>query len=165
MAIGEAIESFRKESGLTQQEIADRLFVDRSFISKVEKGKNKWPESQDANLSSLSWKLALKLADERTGGFISNILEDLPNLDLHPAALKDVLLKELSEAEIALGELILARHIDPKKRKASAEKVWNEVRDVIEKATVLQGVLEEEFQLDRRRLIQKHELEVKQGER
>ena len=165
MSIGAAIESFRKEEGLTQKQIADKLYVDRTFITRIEKGNRQWPESQDANLSALSWKLALKLADERTGGYISNVLEYIPNLDLHPAALKDLLLKELNEAEKALEELVLARHIDSKQRQETAERVWHEIRDVIEKAVVLQGVLEEEFRLNRKSLIQIHEYQVRKGER
>lgn len=165
LAISDAIEEYRKENRKTQKQLASELHFDRSMISKIETGERNWPETHDAHLASLNWKLALKLADERTGGYISNLLEDVPNLDLHPAALKESLLKELHEAEQALEALMMARHIPPEKRKASAEKVWNEVSDVIEKANVLRGVLEEEFSLDRKRLIQQHEQEVKRGER
>jgi transcriptional regulator with XRE-family HTH domain len=165
MAISDAIAEYMHETGLKQREIAEQLHFDRSMVSKIISGERKWPEAHDAQLAGLSWKLALVIADERTGGYISNILDDIPNLDLHPAALKDVLLKELQEAENALEELILAKHIDPKKRKEAAERVWNEIRDVMEKGLVLQGVIEEEFGLDRDRLIKKHELEVKEGKR
>ncbi|WP_088832608.1 helix-turn-helix domain-containing protein [Paenibacillus tyrfis] len=165
MSIGEAIGTYRSEDKITQRELANKLNMDRSLISKIETGERSWPEAYDAKLASLDWKLALKLADERTGGFISNILDDVPNLDLHPAALKDVLLKDLDDLEHALEGLVLAKHIDPVKRRESAERVWQEIRDVMEKAAVLQGVLEEEFGLDRRRLAKKHEMEVKRGER
>ncbi|AEI39763.1 helix-turn-helix transcriptional regulator [Paenibacillus mucilaginosus] len=165
MNIGQAIQEFRKHEQLTQAELAQRLPVDRTLISKVESGSRELPASLDPVLSGLSWKIALKIADERTGGFISNILDDLPNLDLHPAALKDVLLKDLGELEQALEGLVMAKHIDLERRRASAERVWQELRDVIEKTIVLQGVLEEEFGIDRKRMIQKHEMEVKRGER
>ncbi|KEQ25548.1 helix-turn-helix domain-containing protein [Paenibacillus tyrfis] len=165
MSIGEAIGTYRSEDKITQRELASKLNMDRSLISKIETGEREWPEAHDAKLASLNYKLAIKLADERTGGYFSNILDDVPNLDLHPAALKDVLLKDLDDLEHALEGLTLAKHIDPVKRRESAERVWHEIRDVIEKAAVLQGVLEEEFGLDRRRLAKKHEMEVKRGER
>lgn len=165
MNISETLLDYRKENNVSQREVADQLHVDRSLLSKYETGKHALPEHHDANLSRLNWKIALKIIDERSGGYISNILDEVPNLDLHPAALKDILLKELSEAETALEGLIMARHIDPQKRKESAEKVWSEIRDVIEKALVMEGVLEEEFQLDRKGLIKKHVMEIKQGKR
>ncbi|MFN0222136.1 helix-turn-helix domain-containing protein [Paenibacillus sp. KR2-11] len=165
MSIGQAIHDFRKDKRITQHELAQQLPLDRTLLSKVESGSRELPVSLEPVLSGLSWKIALKIADERTGGYISNILDDVPNLDLHPAALKDVLLKDLDDLEKALEGLVMAKHIDPEKRRASAERVWQELRDVIEKTVVLQGVLEEEFGIDRKRLIQKHEMEVKRGER
>ncbi|MBP2117082.1 XRE family transcriptional regulator [Cohnella lubricantis] len=119
----------------------------------------------DQVLARKNWRIALEIMDERTGGYISNILHDLPNLDLHPAALKDVLLKEAEELMASLGGLVLARHIDPNKRKEIAEQVYHEIRDVVEKGVVMLGVIEEEFGLDRERLILKHEMQIKNGER
>ena len=165
MAIGDTIESFRREAGITQSELAKRLHFDRSMISRIESGERAWPEAHDAKLAGMSWKLALKLAEERTGGYISYLLDDVPNLDLHPAALKDLLLKELRELCSALEATVMAKHVDPEKRREQAERIWMEMRDVQSVAAVLQGVIEEEFGLDRKRLIQKHEQEVKRGER
>jgi len=165
MSIGQALQLFCKEHNFTQEEFAEQISIDPSSLSKIMRDKKELPSAYDSVISGLSWKLALEIADARTGGYISNILADVPNLDLHPAALKDVLLKELHEAETALEGLVMAKHIDPVKRKDSAERVWQEIRDVTEKAVIMQGVLEEEFGLDRKRLIQKHEMEVKRGER
>ncbi|PDO11598.1 MAG: transcriptional regulator [Candidatus Reconcilbacillus cellulovorans] len=165
MAIGDAIEAFRRESGMSQAELAKHLHFDRSMISRIENGERAWPEAHDAKLASMSWKLALKLAEERTGGYISNMLDDVPNLDLHPAALKDLLLKELRELYAVLEGTALARHVDPEKKREQAERIWMEMRDVQAVAAVLQGVIEEEFGLDRKRLIQKYDMEVKRGER
>ncbi|MCZ8520159.1 MULTISPECIES: helix-turn-helix domain-containing protein [Paenibacillus] len=165
MSIGQAIHDYRKSNRLTQDELAKQLPMDRTTLAKVESGSRELPPALEPVLARMCWKFALKIADERTGGFISNILDDLPNLDLHPAALKDVLLKEINELEQALGGLAMAKHIDPTKRKESAERVWQEMRDVMEKAVVLQGVLEEEFGIDRKSMIAKHEAEVKRGER
>lgn len=165
IAIGQAIQAFRREKNLTQEELANRIPIDRTTLARIESGERPLPNGYDTVVSSLSWKLALEIADERTGGYISNILEDVPNLDLHPAALKDLLLKQLAEAGTALERLSMSKHISPEKRKESAEKVWQEIRDVIETANVMQGVLEDEFGLDRKRMIQKHELEIKKGDR
>ncbi|NOU95619.1 helix-turn-helix domain-containing protein [Paenibacillus sp. LMG 31456] len=165
MSIGEAIRNYRVSSNMTQQQFANRLSMDRSVLGRIERGERELDASYDTIVSGLNWRIALEIADQRTDGYISNILEHLPNLDLHPAALKDLLLRELSELEAALEGLVLAKHIDPEKRRKSAERVWHEIRDVLEKASVLQGVLEEEFGLNRKSLIQKHELEIKKGER
>ena len=165
MNIGEKLLEYRKERNVSQREIAQELHIDRSLVSRIETGSYKPPQHHEPNIARLNWKLALAIIDERSGGYISNILDEVPNLDLHPAALKDLLLKELDEAEEALEGLILARHIDPEKRKQAAEKTWHEIRDVIEKAIIMQGVLEEEFKLDAKRLRLVHEQELKRGER
>ncbi|MEW9702860.1 helix-turn-helix domain-containing protein [Paenibacillus sp. SI8] len=162
---GEFIRNYRKFTNLSQQEFADKIHMDRTVLSKIESGNRRLPESHDSVFSSLNWRFAIAIADERTGGFISNILEDVPNLDLHPAALKDLLLRELHEACSALEGLVTAKHIDPEKRREGAERVWYEISDVIDKAMVMKGVLEEEFGLNRKSLMQKHQLEVKRGER
>lgn len=165
MSIGESLLAYRTQKGLSQQEIANELHVDRSLISKLEHGKEKIAEHHEPAIAKLNWRLALTIIDEKSGGYISNILDEVPNLDLHPAALKDLLLKELNEAEEALEGLLLARHLDPEKRKQTAEKTWHEIRDVIEKALIMQGVLEEEFGLDANRLKIVHEYQLKRGER
>jgi hypothetical protein len=139
--------------------------MDRTTLSRIENGERDLPLSFDHAISGMNWKFALKVADERTDGYISYYLDHVPNMDLHPAALKDLFLKEMSEAERVLGELVLAKHIDPEKRRESAERVWQEIRDVLEKGLVMQGVLEEEFGLDRARLIKKHEMEIRKGDR
>jgi transcriptional regulator with XRE-family HTH domain len=165
MSIGDFIRQYRKEKNITQGELAAQLNFERSMMSKVESGARKWPESSDAKLASINWRFTLWLADERTGGFISNLLKLVPNFDLHPSALKELLLKELKEGIQALGEIIFVRHICQKKRKEAAEKVWFELKDVVDKGVIMMGVLEEEFGLDREALIKKHEHQVRQGER
>ncbi|NOU63153.1 XRE family transcriptional regulator [Paenibacillus sp. LMG 31461] len=166
MSIGEAIGSYKKSRNMTLEELSVELSIDPSTLSKVVRGKRQLPPSYDQVISSkLDWKTTLELIDVRTDGFISNILRHVPNLDLHPAALKDLLQKEIFELTEALEGLVTAKHIDPEKRREGAERVWYEITDVIDKAMVMKGVLEEEFGLDRKRLIQKHQLEVKRGER
>jgi transcriptional regulator with XRE-family HTH domain len=165
MSIGDFIREYRKEKNITQGELAAQLNFERSMMSKVESGARKWPESSDAKLASINWRFTLLVADERTGGFISNLLKLVPNFDLHPSALKELLLKELKEGIQALGEIIFVRHTCQEKRKEAAEKVWFELKDVVDKGVIMMGVLEEEFGLDREGLIKKHEHQVRQGER
>lgn len=164
MAISDAIQSFLAETGMSHRELAEKLHFDRSFITKVKNGERKWPEAHDAKLARLSWKLALHLADERTGGFISNVLRLIPNMDLHPSAMKETLLRELHEAIDHLEELRMARHHDREKLREQAETVWLEIKDVIDKGLIMLGVIEEEFELDRERLIQRHKMRVKENE-
>lgn len=165
MSFGQALRELRLGRNMSQSEFALLLSVDRSQLSRVENNEREATLQMRQQLSRSSWRMALMIADEETDGFISNILKDVPNLDLHPAALKDLLLKELDEAEAALEALVMAKHIDPEKRRQSAERVYLELRDVSQKVAVMQGVLEEEFGLDRKQLIKQHEAEVKRGDR
>ncbi|MBO7747380.1 helix-turn-helix transcriptional regulator [Paenibacillus sp. MWE-103] len=165
MSFGQALKAYRLTKNMTQAQFASTYALDRTQLSRVENDEREATIQMRQHLSRSSWRMALTIADEETDGFISNILKDVPNLDLHPAALKDILLKELDEAESALEALIMAKHMDPEKRRKSAERVYLELRDVSQKAAVMQGVLEEEFALDRKQLIKRHEMEVKKGER
>lgn len=163
--LGQAVTAARMSKNMNITEFATALNMDRTQVSRIESGEREATSQQKQQLARASWRLALEIADQETDGFISNILKDVPNLDLHPAALKDVLLKELSEAETALEALIMAKHLDPVKRRESAERVYLELRDVSQKVAVMQGVLEEEFGLDRKQLNKRHAAEVKKGER
>lgn len=164
MSIGERILDYRKSENLSQREIAESIPVDRSLVTRWEKGLDPKPH-HDVSLSRLNWKIALKIIDERSGGYISDLLDEIPNLDLHPAAIKESLEIELRELEKSLEALKMSKHIDREKRKKSAENVWMETKDVLDYAAVMLGVLEEEFGLDRQRLIKKHEMETKEGKR
>lgn len=115
------------------------------MISKAENGKLDLADHHVANVARLNWKLALTIIDERSGGYISNILDEVPNLDLHPAALSMVLRKDLRELQEEMEGLILAKHIDPEKQRAKAEKLWHELKDVLDVGAVKMEVFEEEF--------------------
>lgn len=51
MIIGSNIKKKRNEIGLTQQEIADKLYISRSLVAKVEAGNAMLDEKQMLNLS------------------------------------------------------------------------------------------------------------------
>lgn len=165
MSVGEALKDIRKEKGWSQSYVANQIPIDRAAISRAESGSEPLSEHHDASLSRMNWKLALKIIDERSNGFVSNILKNMPNIDLHPSAVKESLQKELDELDRALEETLMAKHISYEKRKASAERLWKETKDVQSYATLMLGVLEEEFELDRDRLNKSHEQEVKSGKR
>jgi transcriptional regulator with XRE-family HTH domain len=164
MAISEAILDYRKSNNMPQREFAEKTHVDRTLVTKWEKGMEP-AEHHDAALSKVNWRIALTVIDERSGGYISNILDEQPNLDLHPAALSQLLEKDLKEALERLGEIQLAKHIDPKKQQEQAEKTYLDIKDVVDKGAIMQGVLEEMFELDRERLQKRYEMEVKEGRR
>jgi transcriptional regulator with XRE-family HTH domain len=165
LAVSDSIRETMVEKGWTHQQLADELNYERSYITKILAGNRQLPETADPKLSKWSYKMALKIAHERTDGFIPDILKLIPNMDLHPASLKEVLLKDLHEAITALEGLHTAKHISFERRTHSAEKAWHETKDVVEKAIVLLGVLEEEFGLNRERLTREHDHQVRNGER
>lgn len=165
MNISETLLEYRKENKISQREVADQLHVDRSLLSKYETGKHALPVHHDANLSKLNWRMALSIIDERSGGYISNILDEVPNLDLTPASLKETLSCQIDELEEALRDTRMAKHIPIEKQKHKAEKLWMEMKDVVDYAALMLGVLEEEFDLDKKRLRLIHQMEVKQGKR
>lgn len=165
MNIGEKLLEYRKERNVSQREIAQELHIDRSLVSRIETGSYTPPQHHEPNIARLNWKLALAIIDERSGGYISNVLDDVPNLDLHPAALSMVLKKDIKELQEEMEGLILAKHLDPEKQRQKAEKLWHELKDVLDVGAVMLGVLEEEFKLDSKRLRLVHEMELKRGER
>lgn len=66
--VGSQIRSFREESGLTQMELAFMAELDRSFIQKVERGR------QSISFENM-WKIARCLKRE-LGEFVPPIHED-----------------------------------------------------------------------------------------
>jgi transcriptional regulator with XRE-family HTH domain len=165
LSVGEVTRNHRMAMNQSQEQFAAEVHLERSALSRLERDERRSTPEFDQILARKSWRIALEIMDERTGGYISNILHDMPNLDLHPAAMKEVLSKEVSELMTSLGGLVMARHRDPKKQTETAERVWHEIRDVLENGVILLGVIEEEFKLDRERLILKHEQQIKSGER
>lgn len=164
MAISEALLNYRKENKLSQHELAEQVPVDRTMVTKWEKGMEP-AEHHDAALSGIDWRLTLTVGKERTGGFYGNILETIPDMNLDLSAQKEMLLRDLDEAEKALEDIIMAQHLNDEERIEQAEELYLEIRDVMLRSAVLSGSLEERFNLDRDRLIKRHDLEVRQGKR
>lgn len=166
MSIGEALKKHRFIRGESQEETATRFNFDRSTIAKVENGQRPCPPELEKRLIQEDWRFALKVADERTGGWISNLVDKSPHLDLHPSALKEVLLRELHELKTALEGTELAKYAhatEADREKAAA--LWLECKDVSDKVPIVMGVLEEVFGLKREPLIERYEAMVRRGER
>ncbi|KIL37962.1 hypothetical protein SD70_29710 [Gordoniibacillus kamchatkensis] len=151
----------RRRTGLSQEKFGRLLNVSRSLVAMAEVGKRSYPEECDKKLSSLSWKKALQIADDRSNGYITNILKLFPNMDLHPAALKEILLRDLETAHKELEELQVAKHFDTEKRKAKAKQIYVNLLKVESVSAVIRGVFEDEFQLNREEIMKEFEKQIK----
>lgn len=157
MTLAMTVTQYRKARGFSQEILALRVKHHRTTLAKVESGERPCPPGLELELVRENWRFALKIADERTGGWISNLLEHCPDMDLHPAALKEMMMKELHDLKTALEGLVLAKHIDPDQNREKARQLWHEATDVIEVAAILRGVMEEHFDLDMPQLVKEHE--------
>lgn len=153
-----------KVTGLTQAELADELNISRSLVGMIETGRRKLPDYCEPSVARMSFKMALQIAEERSGGYISNLLADIPGIDLHPAALKERLITELEEALGALEALKLSK-MDPIKKKEFIEEAIMEIEDVVDVANVLKGAYAEEFGIDLHELNKKRREQIRHGER
>jgi RNA-binding protein YhbY len=162
MSVVETVLQYGRETGQSMRTIADQLHIDHTLISKAKHGKYKFPDYMDSTLASLNWRVALEVIDERSGGYISNILKLDPDIDLSPAGLKERLQKDLQEALSSLGDVYMFEK-EPDKR--ALEKAWHEMTDVIEVATVARGVYEEQFQLNHKELVKIHNQQRKEHRR
>ncbi|MCM3746568.1 helix-turn-helix transcriptional regulator [Paenibacillus pasadenensis] len=151
----------REKLSLSQEDFASRMGYTRSALSRIESGDRPIPEDIESKLSRSSWRFALRVANHRTGGWITDLLAIMPDFDLHPAALKELVTKELRELMEQLGKIILLNKATPEE----ATRLWSEAKDVCDNVFVFMGVLEEQFQLDRNKLIQQYENEVREGRR
>jgi transcriptional regulator with XRE-family HTH domain len=152
------------EKGYTQQNIADELHISRSLVAMAATGKRKIPKECEPALARMCHRAALKIASEQSGGYISNIYDTYSNLDIHPSALREMALVEITEAKQALEALILVR-MDPQKKKELIEETLMQLEDVSEVIDGLKGVYAEEFGVNLPELNKKRRELIKRGER
>lgn len=152
------------KKGFTHQDIADELHISRSLVSMAATGKRKIPKECEPALARMCHRAALKIASEQSGGYISNIYETYVNLDIHPSALREMALVEMTEAQQSLEALILVR-MDPHKKKELIEDTLMQLEDVSEVIDGLKGVYAEEFGINLRELNKKRRDLIKRGER
>lgn len=83
--------------GMYQQKLADKAHVSRETISRYENGRSKIPKdvSQILNKTFDNPKFAITLRQEYTG--TGPVWLDGPNVDLHPSAVKEKTIEEVSE--------------------------------------------------------------------
>jgi transcriptional regulator with XRE-family HTH domain len=98
LSIGDVIQTFRKEQGLTQEEFAEQILIDRSSVAKVENGKRQAQKHFMKQVADTfdEPRLYLAVQEEVTGGASVPYLD---NADLHRAATH---FKSIEEAEEAL---------------------------------------------------------------
>src|SRR5690606_29312074 len=124
----------------------------------------KMPKETLPKLSRMCYKAALSIANEQTGGYISNLFETYPDIDLHPAALKERVLIEIDEAKTALEALRMSK-MAPDQKRDRVKDVLMELEDVSELIDGLKGAFAEEFDIDLMELMKKRREMIRRGER
>lgn len=101
MSIGDVYYEYRTKRGMTQQEFADEVEVNRSSFSRVENGTRKAPKDMMARTAAKfdDPRLYLAVAEEVTGGASDPYLD---GADLHKAATHYKSLEEGEEALVAM---------------------------------------------------------------
>lgn len=153
-----------KELEMTQQELANRLNVSRSMVAMVQKGERKYPKECNPVISELSYKAALEIASQETGGYISNLLSYMPDVDYHPMSLKLMVRNEFAEALQALEELLMAK-MTPEEKRRAVENALMEIEDAIDVANVMKGEVAKRFGINLQQLNRKRIEQIKIGER
>lgn len=159
--LGGVMKKIRESQSVSQEEMAASFGYTRSAFSQIESGKRPLPSEIESKFARSNWRFALKVANHRTGGWITDLLAIMPDFDLHPSALKELVTKELRELMDQLNKIILLNKATPEE----AKRLWSEAKDVCDNVILFMGVLEEQFQLDRGKLIQQYENEVREGRR
>ncbi|WCK55393.1 helix-turn-helix transcriptional regulator [Aneurinibacillus sp. Ricciae_BoGa-3] len=140
MSIGDRIRQVRRSKKISQHELGQILGYERSAVTKFENGSRQMTEESEQKLSSWNWRMALRVAQERTNAFVVDVL-DVLNIDPDIGMAKDITLKELEEAFKALSQyrtspIYKQQEVDP-------IKVAFELRDAGLFAMVMAGLIQE----------------------
>lgn len=109
MSLGQILKEARAQSGYTQLELGDELFVSRSTVAMVETGQRDLPdEVVPVAVGKLDCGfLAMEVASRYTGGaFVSKLNGDA--VDLHRASVKEKSIEEMREALDAVKNVCVA---------------------------------------------------------
>src|SRR5690554_2438519 len=93
LKLREALATHKAERNLSQQEIAEYIPVDRTYVSKVMKN-GRVPPSWDYGLCNMSPRLRLAVISERTNGWLKDRYDEVN----HVSGWKEVAIKEFTEA-------------------------------------------------------------------
>lgn len=133
MKLREALETYKAERNLSQQDIADCIPVDRTYVSKVMKN-GRVPPSWDYGLSNMSPRLKLAIINERTNGWLKDRYDEIN----HVSGWKEVAIKEFTEAIQAYNRIIICKST-PEERK----QVRKELKEASEYALAALAHMEE----------------------
>ncbi|NMF00272.1 hypothetical protein [Aneurinibacillus aneurinilyticus] len=164
MSIADKIGQYLEEKDISAGVLAEQLGYEKSTIIKIKNGKRRWQEENDPALAAVDWRFAVAIAAERSGGYISNLLDLDPDIDIHPSAMKELVLKEIRDLERVLEATVVSRK-SSLNRQIEGERLWMEVKDVLDKAALKLGVIEEMYGLNRAKLLDEYEKEVREGKR
>ncbi|MFT9848480.1 hypothetical protein [Aneurinibacillus sp. REN35] len=164
MSIADKIGQYLEEKNISAGVLAEQLGYERSTIIKIKNGKRNWQEENDPALAAVDWRFAVAIMAERSGGYISNLLDLDPDIDTHPSAMKELVLKEIRDLQKVLEATVVSKK-SSSNRQLEGERLWMELKDVVDTATVKLGVIEEVYGLSRSELLTKYEKEVREGKR
>lgn len=135
MSIGDVLQEFRKQRGMTQEEFADQIFIDRSSVAKVETGKRSAPKNLILQAASTFDEPRLYLAaqEEITGGASVPWLD---NADLHRAATHFKSMEEAEEAIAAMKAAPIMKRSD-QMTQADREAIRATILECVEAITAL----------------------------
>lgn len=135
MSIGNVIHEFRKEQGMTQEEFAEQVLIDRSSIAKVESGKRQAPKSlvRQAAITFDDPRLYLAAQEEVTDGASVPYLD---NADLHRAATHFKTIEEMEEAKAAMKAAPLMKRLD-QMTSSDREAIKKAIMECVEAITAL----------------------------
>ncbi|MFS1513666.1 hypothetical protein VQL36_14670 [Chengkuizengella sp. SCS-71B] len=157
--------SLSKRLNMPQKEVAVRLNMSRSAVAMIDTEKRKLPEDREPIVARMSFKMAIEIANERTGGYISNLFDTYgEDVDLHSSALKERLLIEMKELYTKLEALTLSR-MNPLKKKELVTDLLMEIEDVEEVIHVMKGSYAEEFGIDLVEVSKRRKELIRNGER
>ncbi|MBN6186352.1 hypothetical protein JQN58_05045 [Aneurinibacillus sp. BA2021] len=164
MSIADKIGQYLEEKNIPAGVLAEQLGYEKSTVIKIKNGKRKWQEENDPALAAVDWRFAVAIAAERSGGYISNLLDLDPDIDVHPSAMKEMVLKDIRELEKILEATIVSKKT-AMSRQPEGKRLWKELKDVLDKGAVKLGVIEEVYGLNREELLAEYEKEVREGKR
>lgn len=135
MSIGDVYYEFRMERGMTQQEFANKVNIERSSLTKIENGSRKAP-------TDLITKTATRFDDPRMFIAAQEEITDgacvpwLDNADLHRAATHFKTMEEAEEAIAAMKVTPIMKRPD-QLTTADREAIRNTISECIEAITAL----------------------------
>ena len=154
--VGEVIRSERQRLGLSQQQLANKVHVDRSMISHWERGAMSIPYDVLCRIVRAlgSHRLRTQVCFECKANSLTPPFLD--QVDMHPFVVTEVLIEELEEAAQALRTLRLAnkRSADQltDQDKASMEYAGEQVMDLLPAIQMLMAAWQEWYGVDVDRL-------------